>query len=142
MRSRVFSLLSAVPVAAALTLLGAAVPAQASSPEPAEAAPAAAAPSPAKATGTFMLSYQGCSWWGCDYVPYFSVDNPEGCHALPPAPAGELITNWTEWYNGTDQQAYLYKNGTCEGQPDAVLDQKSTIEFQDAPYHSVLFRQG
>ncbi|MFE4516966.1 hypothetical protein ACFRMQ_22540 [Kitasatospora sp. NPDC056783] len=136
MRGSVLSLVCAASMALACPLLGALpVPARASAPVPTGAVPA----SPAGAAGSFTVSAQDCGPWGCQYAPpYFVLDDPAGCHAVPPAPA-TLSSRWTRWWNGTDRNAYLFTDGECTGVADAVLDAKSGIEFGQAPYRSIRF---
>ncbi|WP_316528394.1 hypothetical protein [Kitasatospora brasiliensis] len=126
MRRSALLLVSAASMAPVLSLLGA------------PPAPAGAAPS-ARAGGAFTVSAQDCGPWGCQYAPpYFVLDDPTGCHAVPAAPA-TIGSRWTRWWNGTDRNAYLYVDGTCTGVADAVLDEKSAIEFGQAPYRSIRF---
>ncbi|MFE4974857.1 hypothetical protein ACFRAR_22485 [Kitasatospora sp. NPDC056651] len=109
-------------------------------PIPALPVPArAAAREPAAAAGPFTVSAQDCGPWGCQYAPpYFVLDDPAGCHAVPPAPA-TISSRWTRWWNGTDRNAYLFTDGACTGVADAVLDGTSGIEFGQAPYRSIRF---
>ncbi|MFE7191432.1 hypothetical protein [Kitasatospora sp. NPDC057541] len=128
----------AAPVAAALSLLGVAVPAQATSGEYAEAVPVA--PAAAAANGDFLVAIEQCGPWGCDYATYWSLTNPTGCHVIPSDPKEPTLTGWREFSNETDGDAYLYNNTDCSGGPDAILEPKSDIKIASPTYRSVLFR--
>ncbi|MFB7125407.1 MULTISPECIES: hypothetical protein [unclassified Kitasatospora] len=135
MRRSVLPLVSSAPLVLVLSLLGAPVPVQAAPRAP--AGPASAAPT--RAIGTFAVRAQDCGPWGCQYaLAYFVLEDPAGCYAVPPAPS-PVGSRWTRWGNGTDRNAQLFTDGACAGAADAVLGEKSTIEFSDAPYHSVRF---